>query len=137
LNGASGTRTRCRSIRKIDFTLAAHNALPANQSIAWAGTLTAPESGKYRLHLQLLGCIGKLRIDDQMVDKNWFNWIHGEVTQAGQDNIFPTPDGLDNLRAAMELSAGPHRFYLEVAPDGSNNPGRGEGKLGNSATAGG
>ena len=107
---------------QIDFTLGKHNALPANQSIAWAGTLTAPESGKYQLHLQLLGCIGKLRIDDQMVDKNWFNWIHGEVTQAGQDNIFPTPDGLDNLRAAMELSAGPHRFYLEVVPDGSNNP---------------
>jgi len=107
---------------RIDFTLGAHNALPANQSVVWTGTLTAPESGKYRLHLQLLGCIGKLRIDDQMVDKNWFNWIHGEVTQAGQDNIFPTTDGLDNLRAAMELSAGPHRFYLEVAPDGSNNP---------------
>ena len=107
---------------RIDFTLGAHNALPANQSIVWTGTLTAPESGKYRLHLQLLGCIGKLKIDDQMVDKNWFNWIHGEVTQAGQDNIFPTTDGLDNLRAAMELSAGPHRFYLEVAPDGSNNP---------------
>jgi beta-glucosidase len=107
---------------KIDFTLAAHNALPANQSIAWQGTLTAPESGIYRLHLQLLGCIGKLKIDDQVVDKIWFNWIHGELVQAGQDNIFPTPDGLDNIRAAMELSAGPHRFYLEVSPDSSNKP---------------
>jgi beta-glucosidase len=107
---------------RIDFTLSAHNALPANQSIAWAGTLTAPESGKYRLHLQLLGCIGKLRIDDQVADKIWFNFIHGEVIQAGQDNIFPTPDGLDNLRATMELSAGPHRFYLEVSPDGSSKP---------------
>jgi beta-glucosidase len=107
---------------RIDFTLRAHNALPANQSIAWAGTLTAPESGKYRIHLQLLGCNGKLKIDDQVVDRNWFNWIHGEVTQPGQDNIFPTSDGLDNIRAAMELSAGPHRIYLEVNPDSSNNP---------------
>jgi beta-glucosidase len=106
----------------IDFALASHNALPANQSIAWVGTLTAPESGKYRLHLQLLGCIGKLKIDDQVVDKVWFNWIHGEIVQAGQDNIFPTPDGLDNIRAAMELSAGPHRLYLEVSPDTSNKP---------------
>jgi beta-glucosidase len=74
------------------------------------------------LHLQLLGCYGKLKIDDQVVDKNWFNWIHGEVTQAGQDNIFPTTDGLDNLRAAMHLSAGPHRITVEVDPDSSNSP---------------
>jgi beta-glucosidase len=106
---------------QLDFTLGAGNALPANQSIVWTGTLIVPESGKYRIHLQLLGCFGKLKIDDQVVDKNWYNWIHGEVIQAGQDNLFPTTDGLDNLRAAMELSAGPHRFYVEVAPDSSNN----------------
>ena len=107
---------------EVNFTAGAHNALPANQSIAWTGTLTVPESGKYRIHLQLLGCYGMVKIDDQVVDRNWFNWIHGELTQAGQDNIFPTSDGLDNLRAAIDLSAGPHRFYVEVAPDSSNSP---------------
>ncbi len=107
---------------QIDFTLGAHSALPPNQSIAWAGTLTAPENGKYRIHLQLLGCYGKLKVDDQVVDANWFNWIHGEVTQAGQDNIFPTSDGLDNVRAEMELRAGPHRISVEVNPDSSNDP---------------
>jgi beta-glucosidase len=81
-----------------------------------------PESGKYRIHLQLLGCYGKLKIDGQVVDKNWFNFIHGELVQAGQDGIFPTTDGLDNMRAAIELSAGPHKFYLEVDPDSSNSP---------------
>jgi beta-glucosidase len=106
----------------IDFTLGGHNALPANQYIVWMGTLTVPESGNYRLHLQLLGCLGKLKIDDQVVDRTGFNFIHGELTQAGQDNIFPTTDGLDNLRAAMELSAGPHKIYIEVNPDSSNNP---------------
>jgi beta-glucosidase len=106
----------------INFTVGAHNALPANQSIAWTGTLTVPESGKYRIHLQLLGCYGMVKIDDQVVDRNWFNWIHGELTQAGQDNIFPTSDGLDNLRAAIDLSAGLHRFDVEVAPDSSNSP---------------
>ena len=107
---------------QINFTIGSGNTLPANQSIVWTGTLVAPESGKYRIHLQLLGCYGKLKIDDQVVDKNWYNWIHGEVIQAGQDNLFPTTDGLDNLRAAMELSAGPHRLYVEVAPDSSNSP---------------
>jgi beta-glucosidase len=106
----------------INFTTAAGTALPANQSIVWTGTLTAPESGKYRMHLQLLGCYGKLKIDDQVVDKNWFNFIHGELVQAGQDGIFPTTDGLDNMRAAMELSKGPHKIYVEVNPDSSNSP---------------
>jgi beta-glucosidase len=107
---------------RINFTRAAGTALPASQSIVWAGTLTIPESGKYRIHLQLLGCYGKLKIDGQVVDKNWFNFIHGEVIQPGEANIFPTTDGLDNLRAAMELSAGPHRISLEIAPDTSNSP---------------
>jgi beta-glucosidase len=107
---------------QINFTRSAGAALPANQSIAWTGTLTIPESGSYRIHLQLLGCYGKLRIDDQVVDKNWFNFIHGEVIQPGEANIFPTSDGLNNIRAAMELSAGPHRISLEIAPDTSNNP---------------
>ena len=106
----------------MNFTLAAGNALPANQSIVWSGTLNAPESGKYRIQLQLLGCRGMLKIDDQVVDRIWYNWIHGEVTQAGQDNIFPTSDGLDNIRAAMELAAGPHRITIEVDPDSSNSP---------------
>jgi len=108
--------------REVNFTQAAGSALGANQSIVWSGTLTVPETGTYRIHLQLLGCYGKLKIDGQVVDKNWFNFIHGEVIQPGEANIFPKTDGLDNLRAAMELKAGQHRFYLEVAPDTSNSP---------------
>ncbi len=106
----------------IDFTNQAHTTLPARESIVWTGTLTVPETGDYRLHLQLLGCNGKLKIDDQVVASVNYNWIHGEITQAGQDNIFPTTDGLDNLRAQMHLAAGPHRFRLEIGPDSSNNP---------------
>jgi beta-glucosidase len=108
--------------RAINFTQAGGNALPANQSIVWSGTLTAPESGKYRIYLQLLGCYGSVKIDDQIVDRNRPNWIHGEVIQAGEANLFPTTDGLDNVRAAVELSAGEHRIAIEVDPDGSNNP---------------
>jgi beta-glucosidase len=106
----------------LNFTHAGGTALKPDQSIVWTGTLNVPESGSYRLHLQLLGCYGKLKIDDQVVAKNWYNFIHGELIQAGQDNIFPTPDGLDNLRAAMQLSAGPHRIRVEVDPDSSHHP---------------
>jgi beta-glucosidase len=44
------------------------------------------------------------------------------MIQPGQDSLLPTTDGLDNLRAAMELSAGPHRIQIEVNPDTSNAP---------------
>jgi beta-glucosidase len=106
----------------INFTSAGHNALPPRESIVWTGMLTVPESGTYRIHLQLLGCYGKLKIDDQVIAKNWFNWVHGEIVQPGQDNIFPTSDGLDNMRAAVALKAGPHRIRVEVDPDSSNQP---------------
>jgi beta-glucosidase len=108
--------------QQVNFTRAAGNALPANESIVWTGTLTVPAGGNYRIHLQLLGCYGKLNIDDTVVAKNWFNWIHGEEIQPGLDNIFPSLDGLDNMRAAMQLSAGPHHISIEVDPDSSNNP---------------
>ena len=107
---------------EIDFTSKAGNALPINSSITWNGTLNVPEAGRYRLQLQLLGCWGKLKIDDQVVARNWFNFIHGEIVQPGQDNLLATTDGLDNLRAEMELSAGPHRIEIEVNPDTSNAP---------------
>jgi len=107
---------------EMNFTHAAGTALKPDQSIVWTGTLNVPETGSYRLHLQLLGCVGKLKIDDQVVARNGYNFIHGELIQAGQDNIFPTPDGLDNLRAAMQLTAGPHRIRIEVDPDSSHNP---------------
>jgi beta-glucosidase len=107
---------------EVNFTRKAGNSLPANASIVWTGTLNVPEAGKYRLQLQLLGCWGKLKIDSQVVAKTWFNFIHGEIVQPGQDSLFSTTDGLDNLRAAMELSAGPHRIEIEVNPDTSNAP---------------
>ena len=106
----------------IDFTVKSGTALPVNSSIVWTGTLTVPETGNYRLQLQLLGCWGKLKIDDQLVAKTWFNFIHGEIVQPGQDALFSTTDGLDNLRAAMDLTAGPHRIRIEVNPDTSNAP---------------
>jgi beta-glucosidase len=108
--------------RQLNFTSGAGSALPANQSIVWTGTLTAPESGRYRIYLQLLGCQGKLKIDDTVVDKNGFNWFHGEVVQPGETNIFPTTDGLDNLRAEIDLREGPHRLSIEIAPDSSSAP---------------
>jgi beta-glucosidase len=107
---------------QVNFTHAAGTEFPPNSTFKWAGTLQVPETGVYRLHMQFMGCWARLRVDDQSVARSWYNWIHGEVTQAGQDNILPTTDGLANQRAALPLSAGPHRISLEISPDTSNAP---------------
>ena len=48
--------------------------------------------------------------------------VHGDILQANQDNAIPTTDGLDNVRRAVELTAGPHEIEIETSPDSSNSP---------------
>ena len=48
--------------------------------------------------------------------------MHGDILQANQDNVVPTPDGLDNVRRAVELTAGPHQIEIQTSPDSSNAP---------------
>jgi hypothetical protein len=48
--------------------------------------------------------------------------VHGDILQANQDNAIPTTDGLDNVRRAVELTAGPHQIEIKTSPDSSNAP---------------
>jgi beta-glucosidase len=48
--------------------------------------------------------------------------LHGDVLQAGQDNVVPTPDGLDNVRRRLTLTQGAHPITVEVKADPSGNP---------------
>jgi beta-glucosidase len=107
---------------QINFTKKNGKALPANTTATWKGTLNIPSSGSYRMHLQVLGCYSNLIIDGKRVSRVGLMWIHGDISQAGQDNILPTTDGLDNDRVALDLAAGPHSVMVEVTPDSSNNP---------------
>jgi beta-glucosidase len=107
---------------QLDFTRSNGKALPANSSFTWRGTLNAPSAGSYRLHLQVLGCYSDLRVDGKKIAANGQMWIHGDITQAGQDNILPTTDGLDNLRVDLNLTPGPHALAVSITPDSSNNP---------------
>jgi beta-glucosidase len=106
----------------LDHSLASGTALPPGSHAAWKGSLRIPSGGIYRLHLQVLGCYAALSVDDRMVARNQLMWIHGDITQAAQDNILPTLDGLDNLRVALPLSAGEHPIEIRVVPDGSGSP---------------
>ncbi len=116
----SGNSTRIDP--QLNFTRSNGKALPANTTATWTGTLTVPVSGEYRLYLQIMGCFSNLRVDGKRVAMNYKMIIHGDITQTGQDDVLPTTDGLDNLRVALDLAAGPHQLSVDVTPDTSNNP---------------
>lgn len=107
---------------ELNFTQSNGKSLPANSTWTWDGTLTIPSAGKYSLYLQNLGSYATLKVDGKRLTGNTQMVIHGDITQAGQDNVLPTKDGLDDLRVEMGLKAGPHTIEVSVVPDTSNQP---------------
>ena len=93
---------------QIDFTLANGRALPARSEHRWRGNVTVAEAGSYELDLQMLGGSGAMQLDGHERARIAIPPQHGDVLQAGQDNVLPTPDGLDNLRRRIRLTAGSH-----------------------------
>jgi beta-glucosidase len=108
----------------IDFTVKGGNALAPNTRSMWNGELTVAKKGSYWLYLQALGTQASLFIDDKRVSVTgtFLGDVHGDILQANQDNTLPTTDGLDNVRHAVELSAGAHTIKIKITPDTSNAP---------------
>jgi beta-glucosidase len=48
--------------------------------------------------------------------------VHGDTVLGGKDGLMATTDGLDNLRAAVDLTAGTHTVSVSVEGDTSNDP---------------
>jgi beta-glucosidase len=107
---------------QINFAHSSDDALPANSTYSWDGTLTIPTAGSYLLCLQNLGSYASLTLDGKKLASNQQMVNHGNLTQAGQDGVLPTTDGLDNLRVRIPLTAGAHTLHVTVEPDSSNNP---------------
>ncbi len=107
---------------QLDFT--AGNSLAPNATVTWKGSLTPPHSGTYWLYLQALGANAKIAIDGKRLAATgvFQGAVHGDILQANQDNAIPTTDGLDNVRRAVELTAGPHAIEIGTTPDSSNAP---------------
>jgi beta-glucosidase len=108
----------------INFTMKGGNALPPNATVTWKGSLTAPHAGTYWLYLQAVGTNATIALDGKPLGGTgaFQGGVHGDILQANQDNAVPTTDGLDNVRRAAELTAGPHRIELRVGPDSSEAP---------------
>jgi beta-glucosidase len=107
---------------QINFT--GSNALAPNSTVTWKGTLTPPHEGIYWLYLQALGTNAKISIDGKRLAGTGAQQggVHGDILQANQDNVVPTTDGLDNVRRAVNLTAGPHQIEIKTSPDSSNSP---------------
>jgi beta-glucosidase len=106
----------------LDF--AGANALAPNSTVTWKGSLTPPHAGVYWLYLQALGTNASISLDGKRLAATgaFQGGVHGDILQANQDNVVPTPDGLDNVRRAVELTAGPHAIEIKTSPDSSNAP---------------
>jgi len=107
---------------EINFT--GTNALPANSTVTWKGSLTAPHAGTYWLYLQAMGTSAKIVLDGKRLAGTGtvLGGVHGDILQANQDNAVSTTDGLDNVRRAVELTAGPHAIEISTSTDTSSAP---------------
>jgi beta-glucosidase len=108
----------------IDFTKKSGSPLAPNAEANWTGTLTVPSPGSYWIYLQLLGAAGSVSIDGKRVAgaNGMRGGVHGDTVLGGKDGLMPTTDGLDNLRVAVDLSAGAHTLSVTVEGDTSNEP---------------
>ena len=108
----------------LNFTVKNGNALPPNSTLTWKGVLTVPDAGNYWLYLQALGTNALISIDGKHLAGTgaFQGGVHGDILQANQDNVIPTTDALDNVRRAVDLTAGPHAIEISIGPDTSNAP---------------
>jgi beta-glucosidase len=108
---------------EINFTNTNGRALAANSKVSWKGQLSIPKAGSYWMYLQLMGAYGSLRIDGKMVARSGVSKgsVHGDIVQANHDNVLPTTDGLDNVRRAVELTAGAHDIEVAISGDSTND----------------
>jgi beta-glucosidase len=106
----------------INFTRANGRPLAARSEHRWSGSVTVPDAGSYEFNLQMLGGSGALQLDGQERARIAIPPQHGDVLQAGMDNVLPTPDGLDNLRRRIHLTAGTHTLVVTAIGDDSGQP---------------
>ena len=109
---------------QIDFTAKSGSPLPPNSTVKWTGTITPPHAGNYWIYLQALGTNAAITLDGKRLAATgaFQGGVHGDILQANQDNVIPTPDGLDNVRRAVDLTAGPHSIEIATSSDTSNSP---------------
>ncbi len=108
----------------LDFTKTNGKALEPDSTPTWTGTVTVKAAGSYWFYLQALGTRGILKVDGREVGRTGAakGTVHGDIQHASQDNGLPTTDGLDNVRRAVQLTAGAHSVEVTTSTDTSHAP---------------
>ena len=108
----------------LDFTAANGKALPPDSTPSWTGSVTVREAGAYWFYLQALGTRASISIDGKQVGHTGAKkgTVHGDIQHPSQDNGIPTVDGLDNVRRAVQLTAGTHTLLVATSSDTSHAP---------------
>ncbi len=108
----------------LDFTKASGKPFAADSEMACKSTLTVPEAGSYWIYLQMLGAAGSLSIDGKLIARagGIRGGVHGDTVLAGKDGLLPSTDGLNNVRTAVDLTAGSHSVEVQVFGDSSGSP---------------
>ena len=129
--GAHRAMAPTQADAKLNFTVKGGNALPPNSTVTWKGTLTVPHAGNYWIYLQALGTNANISIDGKRLAGTgaFQGGVHGDILQANQDNVIPTTDGLDNVRRAVELTAGAARDRSQDQPRHFDCAGAGAAQL--------
>jgi beta-glucosidase len=109
---------------QLNFTVKNGKPLPPSSIVSWKGTLTPPHAGNYWIYLQAMGTNAVITLDGKRLASTgaFQGGVHGDILQANQDNAIPTTDRLDNVRRAVELTAGPHAIEIKTSRDSSNSP---------------
>ena len=118
------TGTQQQTDAQLDFTKKNGKALAPNSVATWKGTLKVPADGNYWLYLQALGTNAVISLDGKRLAATgaFQGGVHGDILQANQDNVLPTTDGLDNVRRAVDLTAGAHQIEVTTSSDTSGSP---------------
>ena len=106
-------------VATVDFTNANGKALPKDSEMACEGSLTIAKEGSYWIYMQLLGASGEVSIDGKHAagTNGMRGGVHGDTVLGGKDGLMPTTDGLDNVRAALDLTAGEHSVKVTISGD--------------------
>lgn len=109
---------------QFDFTLKDGDPLPANSTLNCTTVVNVPHAGDYWIYLQAMGTNAMIKLDGKPLARTgaFQGGVHGDILQANQDNVVPTPDGLDNVRRAVNLTAGPHQIEISTTSDSSGSP---------------
>jgi len=104
-----------------ELAFSGQTALPPGSNFIWTGSLTAPSTGDYEIHLHTEGGRATLTVNGERLSGSG---------GFGGGSLIPTADGLSNSGGMVHLEAGiPHEISLTATSGGRGGAGAEEADL--------